>query len=77
MKRHFIAGDYLTWVDFYVFEQLEVFQWLTESRFLDNYPALKEYHKRMTEIPGFKEYYNSPSFIKGPFNSKSALINNM
>ena len=75
-SKHFIAGDNVTWVDFYIFEQIEVFAWITEGEFLTRYPNLAEYHKRIAALPRFSEYYHSDRFVKRPFNNKMAKLNN-
>ena len=74
--KSFVAGDYITWVDFFVFEQIEAFTWITEGEFLTRYPVLAEYHKRIAALPKFAEYYKSDKFVSRPFNNKIAKLNN-
>ncbi len=74
--KHFIAGDNVTWVDFFLFEQIEVFAWITEGEFLTRYPNLAEYHKRIVALPKFGEFYKSDRFMARPFNNKIAKFNN-
>uniref|UniRef100_A0A914PAC9 glutathione transferase n=1 Tax=Panagrolaimus davidi TaxID=227884 RepID=A0A914PAC9_9BILA len=57
-KSGFLAPSGLTWADFCVSEYL--FTLLRqESTILDKYPEMKEYLKRIKEIPQLKEYYSS------------------
>ena len=74
--KKFLVGDYVTWVDFFVWEQIELFDWITEGEFLRKYPTLAEYHKRVAALPKFAEYYHSDKFMKRPFNNKIAKVNN-
>ena len=86
--KSFVAGDYITWVDFFVFEQVELFAWITQGEyipskeeyigfdFLAKYPVLAEYHKRIAALPKFAEYYKSDKFVSRPFNNKVAKLNN-
>ena len=66
----------MTWVDFFLFEQIEVFAWITEGEFLTRYPNLAEYHKRIAALPKFSEYYKSDKYMVRPFNNKMAKFNN-
>jgi glutathione S-transferase len=75
-EKHFIVGDYVTFVDFFIFEQVELFAFATEGEILVKHPNLAAYHKRITALPKFSEYYNSERFFKRPFNNKVAKINN-
>ena len=71
----FIVGDYVTWVDFFVFEQIELFDYISEGAFTKKYPALGAYHERIASLPKFSQYYNSAKFMKKPFNNKISKIN--
>ena len=75
-EKHFIVGDYVTFVDFFIFEQVELFTFATEGELLLKYPNLAAYHKRITSLPKFSEFYNSERFMKRPFNNKIAKLNN-
>ena len=74
--KKFFVGDYLTFVDFFIFEQIELFAWASSNEFLTRYPNLAEFHKRIIGLPKFGEYYNSDRFMKRPFNNKIAKLNN-
>jgi glutathione S-transferase len=75
-SNNFFAGDYVTFVDFFIFEQIELFAWATKNELLTRYPNLAEFHKRVIALPKFSEYYNSDRFMKSPFNNKIAKLNN-
>ena len=74
-KKYFI-GDYVTFVDFFIFEQIELFAFCSQGEILKQYPNLASFHKRMTELPKFGDYFNSDRCMKRPFNNKIAKINN-
>lgn len=74
--KKFVVGDYVTYVDFYLFEQEELCDWLAEGKLFKQFPNLKEHHDRVASLPKFAEYYNSPKFMARPFNNKSAKLNN-
>ena len=74
--KKFFVGDYVTFVDFFIFEQIELFAWASKDEILTRYPNLAEFHKRIIGLPKFGEYYNSDRFMKRPFNNKIAKLNN-
>ena len=74
--KQFFLGDYLTFVDFFIFEQIELFAWASKNEFLTRFPNLAEFHQRIIALPKFGEYYNSDRFVKRPFNNKVAKLNN-
>ena len=74
-KKYFV-GDYVTFADFFIFEQIEMFVWATNNEILTKYPNFAEFHKRMIGLPKFGEYYHSERFMKRPFNNKIAKLNN-
>jgi len=51
----FIAGDKITFADYALFEMLNCLVTL-DPNCLNKFPALKGYHKRMTERPNLKKY---------------------
>ena len=66
----------MTFVDFFIFELLELTSFLTEGEILVRFPTLAEYHKRITALPRFTEYWHSERVMKRPFNNKIAKLNN-
>ena len=75
-EKEFVAGNYVTFVDFFIWEQIELFTFVTEGEILARYPNLLTYHKRVGSLPKFAEYIASDRFMVRPFNNKVAKINN-
>jgi glutathione S-transferase len=75
-SRDFVVGDYVTFTDFFLFEQEELFNWISEGKLFKLYPSLEAHHKRMTTLPRFGEFLKSDRFMARPFNNKSAKLNN-
>jgi glutathione S-transferase len=75
--KKFIAGDYLSWVDFLLIETLDYVNYFSDEKVFETYPEFKEYFNRFCEIPEIKEYIASDRFIKKPFNMPFAKINNV
>ena len=74
--KRFAVGDDLTFVDFFLYEQVEMFDYFCEEGGLKKkYPALAEHGARVAELPGVKEYLASHRCIKNLFNGKRAKIN--
>lgn len=71
--RKFVAGDYVTYIDFVFFEFLEIHAFL-EPGLLANYPVLDAYHKRVLALPAIDKYVKSDKFVKYPFNGAPAYF---
>mmetsp|Transcript_26877 Transcript_26877/g.25931 ORF Transcript_26877/g.25931 Transcript_26877/m.25931 type:complete len:219 (-) Transcript_26877:77-733(-) len=65
--KKFIMGDNLTWLDFYNLEFYEWLNWFTEGAYFKKYPKAEEYAKRLSELPGVKEYRASDKYLAKPF----------
>jgi hypothetical protein len=52
-KNDFVAASYVTWVDFYFFEFLQLCIFISEGKVLTQFPSLKGYNERMKKIDGF------------------------
>jgi len=74
--RKWVAGETLTYVDFVLFELLELQDFITDGKIFKTFPVLKAYHDRVHALPRVKEYYDSDRCMKRPFNNKVAKINN-
>ncbi|TNV75713.1 hypothetical protein FGO68_gene5684 [Halteria grandinella] len=74
--KPFLVGDYVTFVDFFFWEQIEIFTFASKGEFLQRFPKLAEYHKRVSALPKFAEYLQSDKFMVRPFNNKIAKLNN-
>ncbi|GBN64001.1 hypothetical protein AVEN_251820-1, partial [Araneus ventricosus] len=61
-ENEFLAGDDMTYVDFMVYEALDLYR-LQQETILDDYPSLKAYFKRMRDLPELQEYLNSPAHM--------------
>ena len=70
-NRQFLAGDYLTYVDFMLYEY-SMIAFAMEPSFQEKYPKLVEYTKRIEALPAIKKYMESKEFLKYPFNNKIA-----
>ena len=75
--KKFIIGDYVTFPDFFIFENIELFDFVCDKGgLIAKYPNLGTYRDRMANLPGVKEYLASDRCLKRPFNGKRAHINN-
>ena len=75
--KDFIVGSYVTFPDFYISEQIEMFDFFcNQGGLTKRLPNLATYRDRMTALSGVKEYRESDRFLKRPFNGKRAKINN-
>ncbi|XP_075551107.1 glutathione S-transferase Mu 1-like [Dermacentor variabilis] len=70
--RPFGAGKSITYVDFLLYESLQVVKTLGPSTFRKGYPALQEYCQRVAALPGLKEYLASDRFKPWPIWSPYA-----
>ena len=76
-KRSFVAGDYLTFADFFLFEIEELAEWISEGKLFEQFPAIKAHHKRVAELPTFATFLKSHRFVSRTFHSiKYAKLNN-
>ncbi len=76
-SKDFIIGDYVTFPDFFIFENIELFDFVCDQGgIISRYPNLGPYRERMANLPGVKEYLASDRSLKRPFNGKRAFINN-
>lgn len=68
----FGAGKSVTYVDFFLYEALQVIKTMGPSTFRKGFPALEEYCQRVAALPGLKEYLASDRFKSWPFWSPFA-----
>ncbi|XP_042895702.1 glutathione S-transferase Mu 1 [Parasteatoda tepidariorum] len=64
-NRKFLAGDYVTYVDFMAYETFD-FNVLLSQNILDDFPALKAYHERIRNLPELEAYFNSTTYVRWP-----------
>ena len=74
--NQYIIGDYVTFLDFFIWELIELFTFASNGEILVRLPKLAEYHKRVAALPKFSEYLKSDRFMVRPFNNKIAKLNN-
>jgi glutathione S-transferase len=74
--RTFLLGDDLTYMDFYLFELLQLADYITQGEIYAAYKHLDSYQYAISQLPRLKRYLQSPNFISAPFNLKFARINN-
>ncbi|CAL1285171.1 unnamed protein product [Larinioides sclopetarius] len=70
-KRTFMVGDSITYVDFMAYEMIDFYHYFM-PRFLADFPTLREYKKRILNLPGILRYINSTDFKRWPIYSKNA-----
>ena len=76
-KKDYLIGSNLTFLDFYMLEQCDFVQWLTNNEFFTENKAVARYVKRMKTLKSVKRYIKSDRFLEKPFNNKVAKINNL
>lgn len=75
--KQFLVGDYVTWVDFFFFELLNLISMITETNIYKQFPTLDAYNKRVASLPKVAEYIASDKYKQIKlFNNKVAKINN-
>jgi len=70
-KRKWVAGDKLTYVDFYMYELLDQNRILQPNIF-EAYPALAAHIQQFEALPKIAEYRKSPLYIERPLNNPQA-----
>ena len=73
-NNKFLAGDSITYLDFYFWELLELLNFVSEGKILDDFPTLKAYHANFECIESLKAVIAQQREL--PFNNKSAKLNN-
>jgi len=76
-KKDYLFGENLTFLDFYMLEQCDFVQWLTNSEFFNENKNIARYVKRMKSLRQVKRYLKSDRYLEKPFNNKVAKINNL
>ena len=73
--KEYLIGDYLTWLDLYFFEVLELINFVTKSAILEEFTTIKEYHERIANHDKVKAYRTGDRWDNLIFNNKVAKIN--
>ena len=74
-QKKFLAGDDVVWLDFYLYELIQLMAFLNPD-FKTDYPTLDAYQKNVGELPKVKEYVETSFETARTFNNKSAKVNN-
>jgi len=75
-NRKWVAGDKLTYADFFVYDILDLHRILFNPKFFEANANLVSYMKRFEELPGVKKYMASSSYIRLPIYAPFALFGN-
>ena len=74
--KTYLAGDNLTYIDFFFFEMLLVIEFFSEGESNTTHPNLAAYCERMSNLPNLKEYMETSSCVRDlPFNMRNAKNN--
>lgn len=73
-----IAGQNLTWLDFYFAELIDLLNTLSDGLFFAEFPSTQAYYDRFFALPNLAEAWSDDTkCMKTPFNNKMAkLLNN-
>jgi len=69
-----IAGESLTWLDFFLAEVIDYLEVILDQRFVAMIPATHEYLEKFMEIEKVKAYYADARCMLKPFNNKMAVL---
>ena len=77
-ESEFIAGNEITWLDFYFAENLDMLDKLGDGLFYAEFPNLQTYWERFILQPNLAEAWADDSkLMKTPFNNKMARLLNV
>uniref|UniRef100_A0A914XH95 Glutathione S-transferase n=1 Tax=Plectus sambesii TaxID=2011161 RepID=A0A914XH95_9BILA len=66
--KGFILGDKISFVDYTLYEELDILQ-ILDANCLNAFPALKAYHERMNIRPNLQDYLKHRELAKLPVNA--------
>jgi len=76
-ESEWIAGNNLTWLDFYFAELVDMLNALTDGLFNAEFPSLLTYWERFIALPNLAEAWaDDTKLMKAPFNNKMAKLLN-
>jgi len=75
-KNDWMAGSRLTYVDFSVYDSLDIHRHVFLPKHLNEFPTLLAYMKRVENLKGVKEYLNSDAFKPKPTFGPAAMFGN-
>lgn len=67
--KRYLAGDYVTYVDFILWENLAFLNWLSDGETFTKYPSLGRFYEELSDLDGFRDHLRSEHFIKYPFST--------
>ena len=70
--KDFVTGTQLTFVDFILYELLELIDFIWQPDAFGKYPTLKAYHDRVHNLPKLKTLKDAEPFL--PFNNTQAHV---
>jgi len=77
-RKDFVTGERITYVDFSLFEVLDLMNFMSNGRLFEKHSNLAKYWERIERLPKFCDYWaDDEKCIKVPFNNKHAKINNL
>jgi len=69
--KQWFGGDEISFVDFVMYELLDQHRHLSSDA-VGEFSQLKAFLDRFEALPSIKSYMESPQFMEGPINNKSA-----
>ena len=75
-EKPYLIGENLVYLDFYIYEMCQAFNWISDGKLFETYPNLAEHNKRMYELPAIKKMQDEITPTNAPFNMKFAKHNN-
>ncbi|GFY55388.1 glutathione S-transferase Mu 1 [Trichonephila inaurata madagascariensis] len=70
-SRKFLAGDYVTYVDFMAYDTIDFYRYLI-PKVLDGFLTLKAYQERIESLPELQSYLKSSTYKRWPIFSPLA-----
>ena len=70
-----VAGNNLTWIDFYLWEIVDYMKWLSNDAVFEQFPSIKEYHANFLALPQIQKVWgDDEKIMKYPWNNAMAKI---
>ncbi len=75
-NKKYLIGNYVTFVDFVLYEVLELVDHVSGGRVYSENTTLKDYKDNVEKLESMQEHMKYDRYMKRTFNNKVALINN-
>ncbi len=72
--KKFVMGDYVTYVDFILYEMNNLMEYVSGKTHFETFPKLKEFNQNMASLEKIAQYHKSDRKLELRFNGKSAKI---